>query len=58
MRVWSCGLLTLGMEGQSWNVWSQMVVDLHAMPRTAQLVSQDGRPIGHIDAQVGSIPRV
>jgi hypothetical protein len=34
------------------------MVDLHTMPRTAQLVSQDGRPTGHIDAQVGWIPRV
>jgi hypothetical protein len=31
---------------------------LHTMPPTAQSVSHDGRPAGHIDAQVGSIPRV
>jgi hypothetical protein len=58
MRMWSCGLLTLAMEGQSLNGWSQMVVNLLTVPPTGQSVSQDGRPTGHIDAQVGSIPRV
>jgi hypothetical protein len=56
MRMWSCGLLTLWMEGRFLDGWSQMVVDLHTMPPTAQPVSQDGRPAGYIDAQVGSIP--
>jgi hypothetical protein len=41
-RMWSCGLLTLRMEGQFLNGRSQMVVDFHTMPLTAQSVSQDG----------------
>jgi hypothetical protein len=40
--MWSCGLLTLWMEGQFLDGWSQMVVDLHTMPLTAQSVGQDG----------------